>query len=362
MNVLFRSLRFTAVVIVIAFSTQSAQSLNDRLEQLTGTAAKLYVAPAFNAFGANINGGWFTTAPKAKILGVDVEIGLIGMGTFFKDNSENFSTSSTFRFSEDQAMKLTESVSNADIRQQIINQIIQKDYDVAISGPTITGSSSNPIYVYFAPNGGEDFTVYDPAYPFPVHVKLPSQRIDLGVKGLLDHFPLLPAAAPQIKLGTIYGTHAIIRFVPGIKIHDDIGKLSFFGIGLQHNPAVWFDYKLPVDVSAGFLMQNMSVGDVLDINTTSFGLNVSRDFGNDWVGIAPYAGFIIENSKMKVNYSRTIDTDAGEEKVNINFAMDGENTNRINAGLNIRFFFINIIADYNFSKNNSFTGGLLFSF
>ncbi|MCU7496526.1 MAG: hypothetical protein HF314_07765 [Ignavibacteria bacterium] len=362
MKILLRSLSVTTLLLISAFSSTFSQSLNDRLQQLSGVAANSYVAPAFNSFGANINGGWFTTPPKAKILGIDVEIGFIGMGSYFKDNCDHFSTSGSFRFSREQANSLTSSIDNAGVRGQVVDQIIQKDYGVMIYGPTITGSKSDHIYVTFAPQGSEEFTVSDPKYPFPVHVRLPSQKIDLGVGGVLDHFPMLPAATPQIKLGTVYGTQAIIRLLPSIKVSDDIGKLSFFGFGLQHNPAMWFNYPLPVDLSAGFFVQQIKVEDLLKINTTSFGLNVSKNFGFGWLGLTPYAGFMIENSKMNVSYSHTIDTDAGKENININFDMDGENSSRVNAGLNLRLFFVNLIADYNFSKNNSFTGGLLFNF
>jgi hypothetical protein len=362
MHIFFRSLRLTVLLFVLTFCSAFSQSLNDRLQQLSGAAANLYVAPAFNTFGANINGGWFTTPPKAKLLGIDIEIGFVGMGSYFKDNSDYFSTSGSFRFTRDQANTLTASINNSAVRTQVVDQIIQKDYGVTIYGPTITGNKNDHIFVTFAPQGSEEFIVSDPKYPFPVHVKLPSQKIDLGVGGVMDGFPMLPAAAPQIKLGTVYGTQAIIRFVPSIKVHDDIGKLSFIGAGLQHNPAIWFDYSLPVDLSVGFFMQKIKVEDLLDIKTASFGLNVSKDFGFDWLGLTPYAGFMIENSKMDVSYSQTIDTDAGKERININFNMDGENKSRVNAGVNIRLLFVNLIADYNFSKNNSFTGGLLFNF
>jgi hypothetical protein len=55
------------------------------------------------------------------------------------------------------------------------------------------------------------------------------------VHGLLEDLPALPLFAPQLTVGTIYGTQASFRFVPTYDV-TDLGDFKYFGFGLQHNP------------------------------------------------------------------------------------------------------------------------------
>jgi hypothetical protein len=307
----------------------------------------------------NINGGWLSKPVKPIKSGFTLEFGLVAMGTNLNEDERNFTLNGTFRFDKSQAEKLTQSISNPAYRPQIVEQIIKQDFDVIFYGPSITGSSGRNIQVYFA---GGQFNVSDPKYPVQATVDVPSQNIDLGISGYLSSLTLLPAAAPQIKVGTIYGTQAIVRFVPSISLPDDFGKLNFFGFGLQHNPNVWFDIELPVDVNLGFLTQKISVESVLDITTLSYGLNVSKTLELGWISFTPYAGYLMETSKVDVSYSQSFDTATGKENVDVNFSLDGINKSRLLVGLNLQVSVLNLNFDYNIGKINSMTAGLSFSF
>ncbi len=357
-----KKLIYTVCIFLLSQNYLSAQSLEERLEQLSESAAQYYIGPLVNTFGANINSGWLTTPPEKKVLGLDIELGVVGMGSYFDENQDFFQSEGTFRFSEDEAAILTASIDDPAIQEQVVQQIIQEDFNILIYGPSIIGSNSRNIKVMFAPDGAEDFKVSDPQYPFPVYVKLPSQLIDLGVPGFLDNFPMMPSAVPQLKIGTLYGTRMLLRYLPPIDAHEDIGKMGMFGIGLQHNPGVWFKSPLPVDVSLGFLKQNFSVEDLVNVSAMSYGVNVGKTFSFGWFAFTPFAGYLRSSSSAEINYSRDIETDAGIQTVKINFGMDSENSNVFNLGVNIRFLFVNLVADYNFAKYNSFTAGMFFSF
>lgn len=350
------------VVVIFLFSLGvKAQSLNERLQKLSGDVSKAYMSPAFNPFGANLNGGWFSAPPEPVKSKFNIEFGIVGMASQLSSDDSWFSLNTDFKFDKTQAQTLTKSV-DAAVRDQVIQQILNRSFNVTISGPTITGSSINKISVLYAPKEGESFKVSDPNIPFPVYVDLPSQSIDLGVSGAISGIKYLPAAAPQLKVGTFYGTQAIIRFIPSTRITEQVGNLSFFGFGLQHNPNVWFNYEMPVDVSAGFLVQNISVGSIIDVNTLSYGVNVAKTFSFGWFGVTPIAGFLLESSNIKITYSQTINTDAGQENVNVNFDLDGINKSRFLTGFKIHLAVIDITGEYNFGKINSFTGGISFGF
>lgn len=339
----------------------NAQSMDSKLEELSGVASSAYLGPAVHTFGANMNGGWLNKAPSAKILGFNIEFGVVGMGTYFNDGAQTFTTEGAFRFSTSQAQTLTESISDASIRTQVVSQITSADYQVIIAGPTINGSDKDHVTVTFSPKGATTFKVKDSKYPFSVDVDLPTQTIDLGVSGYMNGLKLMPAAVPQIKLGTVYGTQAIVRFLPATQIKD-YGKLGLLGIGLQHNPAAWLKVTLPVDVSVGFLSQKMSLTDAVDLKTFAYGLNVSKTFGASFISVTPYAGLILEKSTMDVDYTSTITTNAGEQKTHIAFSIDGENRSKVNLGAYLHLFYINFVADYNIGKYNSFTFGTFFNF
>lgn len=356
-----KNLLLSGLLIFCCFLSLNAQSMDSKLEELSAVASSAYLGPAVHTFGASMNAGWLNKPPSEKILGFDIEFGLVAMASYFKDGAQTFSTDGNFRFSTDQAQTLTKSISDAAIRSQVVSQITSTDYQVLIAGPTVNGYKNNHVYVTFSPKGATTFKVKDAKYPFSVDVALPTQTIDLGATGYMDGLKIMPSAAPQLKIGTIYGTQAIIRALPATQIKD-AGKLKLFGFGLQHNPALWMKTKLPVDLSIGFLTQTMSITNVVDFKTFAFGANVSKTFGLSWVSVTPYAGLIIEHSKMDVDYTSTINTDAGEQVTHIAFSMTGENKSKVNLGAYVHLLHINFVADYNIGKYSSFSVGTFFNF
>jgi len=304
-------------------------------------------------------------SPKAEMAGFDLELGVVAMGTVMKNTATSFELSSTYRFSADQAQTIADQagVTDPTLRNLAINAITQKDFPVILYGPTAAGTNNQKIKIVFSPNGTESLKINDPRYPFPVYVNIPSKTVELdGATGVLNGFPILPSAAPQLKLGTLFGTQAILRLVPSLTISDNVGKFSYTGFGLQHNPDVWLGLDLPVDISLGFLIQKAKVGDILEIDGTSYGINVSKTFGGSLFSVTPYIGGLLENSSIKVHYTQTIESITGNEDVNINFNMDGVNKSRLIAGARFHLVFIDLGVDYNIGKMNSVTSGLFFSF
>jgi hypothetical protein len=161
-------------------------------------------------------------------------------------------------------------------------------------------------------------------------------------------------------VGTILGTRAVFRYVPEISVTEDIGKFSWFGWGVQHNPGVFFPTPLPVDVSISFAKQTIKLGDILEADTTAYGLTVSKRLGVGPINITPYAGFLIEKSKFHFEYEFTLDEGMPwEQNIPIDFTMEGENQSRITVGLSLKLLMFNINADYNIGNYNSVTVGVM---
>lgn len=329
-----------------------AQDLEGTLQQLSEDAAKMYVMPISSALATNVNGAWFHKAPKAQAFGFDLEIGVVAMGSFFPTDRTRFETTGQFTFSVSEAQNLVSGVSDPQIRNELIAQLTTTPSTVNISGATIIGSSNDYITISFP--GGTYQTSYG-------QVTLPSQQIQLPVAGFgeLAEVNLLPLATPQVTVGTVMGTQAVLRYLPSTAINDDLGKLSYFGFGIQHNPLVWLGgFPFPVDVAVGFYRQNAALGDVFSLKATAYGLNISKQFGTRFFNITPYAGYLVEQATMQVNYAYVVDTPGGPISQEIAFELEGENKSRIVLGINLRFLLINLNLDYNLGTYDSITAGL----
>ena len=329
----------------------SAQDLQQTLSNLTSDAASAYVAPIVSGFGGDLNTGWVTKVTPAKTLGFDFDFRIIAMGTFFTDPNKTFNTQASFRFNTDEANILTSGITNSSARNQIINQIITQDFTVKINGPTIVGNKSDSVHVFFP---GKTFSTTAGNYT------VPAQNVGTPVQGFLGDLPAMPLAVPQFTFGTVYGSSVSIRVLPSIQLNSDLGKFSYFGIGIQHNPAVWLPNPVPLDFSVGFFYQRMKVGDTFDSKATIFNINASRTFGTGALSVTPYVGVGFESSTITVKYNQLIDTPVGPEPVKVQFDLNGENSTRFVIGSSFGLGPININVDYNISKYNTVSAGLGF--
>jgi len=377
-------LLITICALLVGSATAYSQSLDSTLQKLAGDAARGYVGPIVSGFGSDLNGGWFHKSPSAKMFGFDLEFGLVAMGTTFSEESKKFSASGSFKFDNNQAAQLVplsivptsvtvsgqnvplSATDRQSIQTQLINQIIGIEFGVGISGPTIIGSANDSMKIGFTgASKNATVTVFVPGVgnqQVIIPVNIPSQEVALPVGGLLDGVTLVPLAAPQLSLGTIVGTQFTFRYLPEVEIDSKIGKFKYFGWGLQHNPGIWFPNPLPINICASFFTQKLDVGTIFSTTATAYGINISKTFGPGALNITPYAGFMLESSKMTFtyDYDEPVPGTTVKTKNTITFELEGENKSRIILGLSLKLLFININADYNIAKYNSFTGGVMF--
>ena len=130
----------------------------------------------------------------------------------------------------------------------------------------------------------------------------------------------------------------------------------------MHNPGVWMNNPLPLDLAVGFFTQSMTVGDVFESSATQYGIWASKTFGVG-VTITPYAGITMETSNTSVQYNYSFDTPGGfEETVRVKFDLDGENQTGFNLGANLSLIYVNLNIDYKIAATNTATAGLSFGF
>jgi len=346
---------FTMIILGVFIFTGvgKSQDLQETLTNLSNDAAQAYVSPVISAFGANLNSGWVHKSPSSKVFGIDIEVGIVAMATMFGDKNSSFNTNGKFKFNQAQALEMVTKAnlsSDASINEQFAYSLSQQEFTVNISGPTIVGKKDDPIIVDFK---GADVK----AGSTTKHIG--AQPYIIPKMGFLDGMKAFPLAAPQFSIGTVYGTMATFRFLPSVKL-GDLGKFSYFGFGLQHNPAMFIPVPLPVDVSASFFTQTLKVGEIFKTTATSFGIYASKTFG--WgISITPFAGFAVESSSVDVAYDVNYGV-AGSAPTKISFSMDGENKTRLTVGASIKLALLNLSVDYSLAKYNSASFGLNFIF
>jgi hypothetical protein len=346
--------------ILFAFNLFPQNDLQTTLQKLSKDAAAAYVGPTVSAFGADLNSGWVHRVPKATIFGIDIELGVVAMGTFFSNSNKTFSTSGTFRFTRAQATQLVQgyTLTNGQ-RNDLINQIVQQDINVGISGPTIVGAKSDSVKVNIKDakftSGGQT-------------INLLGKNVPLPVTGYLENIPVFPLFAPQLTIGTFYGSSVSLRYIPAIKVNKKLGDFSYFGIGVQHNPAAWLPFPLPLDVSIGLFTQTMKLGTTFKSSATTFGIFGSKTFGTGAFNVAPYGGFSYESSSADVSYDYNIEiavpgvTGTVTSPQHITFNLVGENSARITLGAAFKLGFLSLNVDYNIAKYNVVSAGLGFIF
>ena len=128
----------------------------------------------------------------------------------------------------------------------IKTQLLAQTWQVGISGPTIVGANDQNVVLDF-----QGKTING--------IAIPNYHLT-DVKGFLNNLSIFPTATIQLGVGTFMGTNVAIRWFPKVNIKD-LGDFTYWGFGIMHNPAVWFDgAELPVDLAVGYFYQDLKVG------------------------------------------------------------------------------------------------------
>ncbi len=298
---------FTLLVLIVCLAQPVSAQINDQLSAYTGANAKGYLLPLANAFGTDLNTGIFRSASIPRMhptVRLEIEV----MSVIFGDGDKTFRAVTEQGFSPAQR----------------------------VEAPTIVGSEKA---VLVEGDGGT-------TYAFPGGFNLHSFAL----------------AAPQLRIGGIYGTEAIIRYF-ALKISGegdeskDLGDIGLFGFGLKHSISQHIARPLPVDLSAGFFWQRFTLGKnnegghLMTSNAFSFGVQASKKLAMFFV---PYAGLSYDTHKMDLSYdSKATGT---EKTVDVNF--EGTSTMHLTLGLMFNAPVVNLFGEYDIASQSSFSFGV----
>ena len=198
------------------------------------------------------------------------------------------------------------------------------------------------------------------------------------------------AAVPQFEIGSLWGTEALIRFIPPVEFDPNVGKFSFWGFGLKHSisqyfPERWFDMAIQ-GVYQGTNLKN-TVGfteSKLDASATiwSGNVHVSKEW---WDMFAVYTGLNYEYIDVTSTYTYVLPQEVqialgllptppqgepakptpeqpGDQNPQVS-VVRVDNTNvKWTIGATVHYAGFRLAVDYSVSNFNIFSAGLSYSF
>jgi hypothetical protein len=348
---------FLGVVGLLGLGISGAEQWETTVSRLQPAIAKAYVSSVPSGFGANLNTGWYRKAPTPTKIGFNIEGGIVAMATLVGSGKKTLNVASSFTFDDTSAQHIASRLDTTgmgpnagSLRDSLISVLMRDESNVQFRGPTILGSNRDTIRIYYTArsvvvptsNGTDTVNIGNDTVPV------------LGATGLLGNLPglmsriqAIPLFIPQLTFGTVMGTNVTVRWLPETQTLEELGTVELFGVGIQHNPAIWFEKKLPVDFSVGYFNQKLEVGNMMVAKSWAAAFNVSKTFGERFVGVTPYGGLQYEKTTLDFTYNYR-DMDGNEQPVS--FTVEGENKVRATVGINVRVLAINLNADLALAK------------
>lgn len=289
-----------ALLLAWPASGRAQTTLEQAIEQYSGDAVKGYIQPVADMFGANMNAGFYQSAAVPKT-GFVFAFDLIGMASLVGD--------------------------------------AQKTY-TAKAPPGFTPGEFKTATIF----GGKGTEI---SHAIQTALKYK------GSDGIFNT-SLFPLFAPQITIGSVFGTVAIVRYMALPKIGDDkVPTISLLGIGVRHSISQYLG-DIPLDLAAGVYYSRFSAGDLITYNGLSIGAHASKTLSV----LTLYGGVAFEKSSLNLKYTSTDPL----VPASVDISLDGANKFRATAGLKIQLAFFKIFADANLGSVTNFSGGIGFGF
>lgn len=284
--------------LLMAYPKLIAQDVEDLLAKYTSENGNGYMQPFADAFGANLNSGFFHNAYIPK-KGFRLQLGLVTTLALIKDEDKVFEATTDDFFTP----------------------------QTTVQAPTIFGSTQGVSVE------GEGGTVYN----FPGGLSV----------------DMLPLAVPQATLGGLFGTEVLVRFFAA-DLGEDVGNLDLLGLGIRHSIDQYLPNNFPVSLAVAYYWQRLSLENFVSSNTSFIAAQASFRKGP----LIIYGGPGYELSNMDINYT----FQAGDVEEEIELNLESDNALRFTAGFALQFGPVYLNTDYNIGNQNILSAGLGFTF
>jgi hypothetical protein len=161
----------------------------------------------------------------------------------------------------------------------------------------------------------------------------------------------LEIAVPQVSIGSVMGTRAVVRYIALDLGDSDLGDFGYFGIGAQHSISQWIR-GLPFDLAAGFFVQNFRIGDDI-VKAKSLHANItgSKQFGI----LQPYLGLGFDRLSLDVKVE-----DEEDPELSVDAELESQTDFHLTLGALAKLPVVSFFFEYNMAAADGFSLGLDF--
>jgi len=287
-----------AGLLLLPALAESQTSVENAIKQFGETNIQGYMQPLADMFGANMNAGYYHSAAIPQT-GFGFSFDIVAMGAMVGDDQRNYSA-------------------------------------VAPAG--------------FNPGTFTTATIFGEKGTEIKNVNFPSSTYR-GADGVFNT-SIFPTAVPQIRIGYLAGTEALVRFVVVPRIGSDIlPKSTLWGAGVRHSISQYLS-AVPLDLAAGVYYSKYTAGDLIDFTGTNVSIQASKSFSP----LSLYGGVAWQKSTLNLKYTSTDPAQSGP----VDVRLDGSNKFSVTLGAGLTLGIFHIFADANFGSVTNFAGGIGF--
>ena len=217
-----KKIKIIMVFLIINFMFLSAgETIQQKLEKFGEENGKGYIQPLVTAFGSNLNSGLFNTAKVLK----PYRFGMMfnAQLCFFPKEAETFLAKPPTIY--------------------VPNTTVPVYNDEVIESATVFGEK------------GGSFTLNEELANYPeIDTTLFILDLPNGAQNKTE-LPFIPLAIPQVNFGLPYGNEIMFRYLPAIELNEQMGSLTFWGLGLKHSIDQYLLGVIPLDLAAQIAFQ-----------------------------------------------------------------------------------------------------------
>lgn len=274
-----------------------------------------FMQPMVETFNATANAGLYRSSRIPTGDTLYIRLGFRGMAGFVRNDQRTFQPNIPTESTENEVVSGL-AVLIADRIKTIFRKGVEEDsISVPAESATILGNMASE----FVLNNGYILRELksDPAYKQAVALGLDSTLLDeviLGLPAALDlpqgaDISTILAVVPQLEIGSLFGTELLLRYVPPIKLDSNVGRFTFWGVGIRHNISQYFTEEVDLALLVAYQGTNLEntvgvTGARLDADAASYNATISgsRQIGS-FIG---YTGIGIERTDIDVVYRFTL--------------------------------------------------------
>ena len=281
------------LVLTVTPNLLPAQELESIIDLYLSDNGDAYIAPLASVFTTSLNSGFLHSAEIKK--GFHIEAGIVSNFGFIPKSYQTY-------------------VANVELQGQNYSE----------EAPTIFGNNSS---ITIDAYGGTTLS-------FPA-------GLDLS---------FLPLAAPHIKIGSVLGTEAIIRFWGYNTAEEELGRLQLFGWGLRHSISQYLGDDPSMDIAISYYQQSFDVGTLIQAKSSMAHLQAGNTHG-----IFNYYLFTaLQSGDMNIYY----EFEASGQTEIIDMDLKNEQSFMAGAGFGLKLAFLYVHAEANVGKQLTGSAGI----